>query len=290
MKSDHSSSSSSTAGVTFNPAVSHRLLHEAAKLGEPMAQTLIGMYEALGVVFLSSNHPSGALFKVIPPNTPSALTRLYFAARDGDPSAQTVMGNRHLYGIGVPESCSAAVAYYAPAAEAAVELSKKRDALPQIKSMRLSHRTVGFRPKTSAEQEVLHYQWFADFGNIDAARMVAHVLSHGDLRDADQAVRYWEVAADAGDAGAMAHLGHAHANGIGVQRNSTKAAEWFQKAANKGHPGGLLGLGYMHLSGDEGVGGKIDHAKAFRFMRQTIEGDTRTSWTGQADAFFYLGE
>lgn len=255
-----------------------------------MAQSLIGMYEALGIVFLSPSHPSGALFKVIPPNTPSALTRLYFAAREGDPSAQTVMGNRHLYGIDVPESCSAAVAYYAPAAEAAIELSKKRDALPQIKNMRLSRRTVGFRPKTSAEQEVLHYQWFADFGNIDAARMVAHVLSHGAVRDADQAVRYWEVAAVAGDAGAMAHLGHAHANGIGFDRNSTKAAEWFQKAANKGHPGGLLGLGYMHLSGDEGVGGKIDHTKAFRYMRQTIEGETRMSWTGQADAFFYLGK
>ncbi len=37
---------------------------------------------------------------------------------------------------------------------------------------------------------MLHYQWFADFGNVDAARAVAHMLTHGSLRDYDQAIYY----------------------------------------------------------------------------------------------------
>lgn len=60
---------------------------------------------------------------------------------------------------------------------------------PQIQSLRLSHRTA-HRWRPSSEQEVLHYQWFADFGNVDAARAVAHMLSHGAQRDHDQALRY----------------------------------------------------------------------------------------------------
>ncbi len=38
--------------------------------------------------------------------------------------------------------------------------------------------------------QVLHYQWFADFGNVDAARAVAHMLTHGSLRDYEQALYY----------------------------------------------------------------------------------------------------
>ena len=38
--------------------------------------------------------------------------------------------------------------------------------------------------------QVLHYQWFADFGNVDAARAVAHMLTHGSLRDYEQAIYY----------------------------------------------------------------------------------------------------
>lgn len=139
---------------------------------------------------------------------------------------------------------------------------------------------------------MLHYQWFADFGNVDAARAVAHMLTHGALRDYEQAIYYlrWEAgearrppistlsasaspyrsgmqsdlqahrswqpdaplrvcnlrppsavvgspcrqAAGAGDADAMAHLGHIYANGIMVDQSNETALAWFWKAAEKG--------------------------------------------------------
>ena len=48
--------------------------------------------------------------------------------------------------------------------------------------------------RRSAEQEVLHYQWFADLGNTDAARAVGQMLSSGAIRDPAQALRYFRHA------------------------------------------------------------------------------------------------
>lgn len=38
--------------------------------------------------------------------------------------------------------------------------------------------------------QMLHYQWFADFGNVDAAREAARLLAHGSAADHEQAVKY----------------------------------------------------------------------------------------------------
>lgn len=129
--------------------------------------------------------------------------------------------------------------------------------------------------------QVLHYQWFADFGNADAARAVAHMLSHGVRRDHVAAVKYlrqvrpgnaprvtprprrgpgaahsrrlsvvasaerrrwrlltappfrltWLQAAEAGDADAMAHLGHIYANGIAVEQARRRGPRRWQAGA-----------------------------------------------------------
>ena len=42
------------------------------------------------------------------------------------------------------------------------------------------------------------------------------MCSHGAQRDHEAAVRYLRQAAEAGDADAMAHLGHIYANGVAV--------------------------------------------------------------------------
>ena len=66
----------------------------------------------------------------------------------------------------------------------------------------------------------------------------------------------------------MGHLGHMHANGLGVVASNNTAKHWFQKAANLGHPSGLYGLGYMHLRGH---GMPVDHAQAFKHFSAATE-------------------
>ncbi len=58
-----------------------------------------------------------------------------------------------LQGLGVPKSCQAAVLYYAPVAERVLTMAREREGLPQVRTLRLSHKTAHARQR-STEQEV----------------------------------------------------------------------------------------------------------------------------------------
>ncbi len=75
-------------------------------------------------------------------------------------------------------------------------------------------------------------------------------------------------AAEAGDADAMAHLGHMYANGVGVAASNESALDWFDRAARRNHPSGQYGLGYLHLSG---YGVPKDAKKAFKYFTSASE-------------------
>ena len=76
-------------------------------------------------------------------------------------------------------------------------------------------------------------------------------------------------AADAGDVDAMAHLGHAYANGLGTAPSNASALHWFRAAAERGaHPSALYGLGYLHLSG---AGVPKDAKRALKFFTSASE-------------------
>ena len=189
-------------------------------------------------------------------------------------------------GHGVPKSCHTSALYYVSVADRVLELAQLPDTLPQIRQLRLSHKTAAaYRSRPSVEQEFLHYQWFADYGHADAARAVAHLLSHGVERDHAAAVQYLLRAADAGDADAMAHLGHMHANGLAVDQDNSTAWRWFWRAAERGHASGFFGLGFLHLTGQ---GADVDHKQAFSYFNQAVEAGGE--WSGLGDALFFLGK
>ena len=64
----------------------------------------------------------------------------------------------------------------------------------QVPRVRLSARAAS-AARSATEQDVLHYQWFADQGNVDAQRAVGHILSAaGAQRDPAGALRYFQCA------------------------------------------------------------------------------------------------
>ncbi len=69
-------------------------------------------------------------------------------------------------------------------------------------------------------------------------------------------VHYYRRAAEQGNADALAALGHAYANGLGVEQNNKTAFKLLSRAAEGGHPSGMYGLGYMYLTG-MCVGGSV---------------------------------
>ncbi len=80
--------------------------------------------------------------------------------------------------------CSSRVANFV------VQMSRYETISLQVERVRLNYKSAGMR-RPSREQEVLHYQWFADLGSVEAQRAVGQIFSHGALRNPEQALRYF---------------------------------------------------------------------------------------------------
>ena len=78
------------------------------------------------------------------------------------------------------------------------------------------------------------------------------------IHDAE-AVRWFRLAAEQGDASAQFNLGGMYANGEGVLEDDTEAVRWFRLAAEQGHAGAQSSLGFMY---DYGQGILEDEAEA----------------------------
>lgn len=64
----------------------------------------------------------------------------------------------------------------------------------QIERVLLSSQVQSGGPP-SREQELLHYQWFADMGYVDAQRTVGRLLAQGSPQQAQNAMHYFKYAA-----------------------------------------------------------------------------------------------
>ena len=94
-----------------------------------------------------------------------------------------------------------------------------------------------------------------------------------------EAVRWFRMAAEQGDARGQANLGNMYANGEGVLIDEAEAVRWFRLAAEQGHAGSQLNLGVMYAKG-QGV--LKDEAGAARWLRLAAE-------QGEAIARYNLG-
>ena len=192
------------------------------------------------------------------------------------------MGYRHLMGLGVPKSCQASVLYYNAPAERVIAGVRIPGLSPQVEKIRLSTEDA---PGASVKRErdvVQYYQYSADMGNVDAQAAIGQILNFGSKgvrQDHKAALRYLTAAASAGDTDAAAHLGHMHANGLGVAPNNETALGLFRKAAKKGSAHAQYGLAYMYLAGH---GVERDYPKAVSHLTQAAD-------SGSAEAQYHLG-
>ena len=101
--------------------------------------------------------------------------------------------------------------------------------------------------------------------------------------DYETAVRYLEMAAEAGEAAAQTNLGIMYVNGIGVEQNHEKAVEYFLQAAEQGQPIAQTNLGVLYAGGD---GVEQDYEKALEYYRQAA--DQGYNWGQYNLAYCYL--
>ncbi|KAG0233564.1 hypothetical protein BGW42_007399 [Actinomortierella wolfii] len=85
-----------------------------------------------------------------------------------------------------------------------------------------------------------------------------------------EAVTWFRLAAEQGDADGQVQLGVMYRDGKGVERNYTEAISWFRKAAEQGYTPGQVHLGLMYRD-DKGV--EQNYIEATSWFRKAEKGD-----------------
>ena len=107
------------------------------------------------------------------------------------------------------------------------------------------------RPEAFLQREVLIAA--AHGGDARAQAQLGDAYRVGDQfteRNPVEALRWYGLAAEQGDASAQNNLGSMHLNGIGVPKDAKKAVTWYRKAAKQGLPVAQFNLGLRRLRGD----------------------------------------
>ena len=86
------------------------------------------------------------------------------------------------------------------------------------------------------EQAIYWFQKAADAGNSAAQKNLAicYFNGYGVEKDVEKAIYWWQKAADAGNSAAQKNLAFCYLKGDGVEKNVEKAVYWWQKAADAG--------------------------------------------------------
>jgi len=101
-----------------------------------------------------------------------------------------------------------------------------------------------------------------------------------------KAAKYYQLAADQGNAGAQCNLGRMYEHGQGVEQNNTKAFEYYQLAADQGNTNTQLNLGAMYA---HGTGVARNRPTALKWMKLAALQKTPDAQLALADLFFPPG-
>ena len=102
------------------------------------------------------------------------------------------------------------------------------------------------------EQAIYWFQKAADAGNSAAQKNLAICYKNGNgvVKDIKKAVWWWQKAADAGNSTAQNSLAYRYFAGDGVEKDVEKAVYWCQKAADAGYSAAQYCLAFCFLKGD----------------------------------------
>ena len=135
------------------------------------------------------------------------------------------------------------------------------------------------------EQAIYWWQKAADAGNSAAQKNLAICYFNGDgvEKDVEKAIYWWQKAADAGNSAAQKNLAICYFNGDGVEKDVEKAVYWWQKAADAGNSAAQFNLAICYLKGD-GVEKDVEKA-VYWWQKAADAGDSTAQYRL---AFCYL--
>lgn len=105
---------------------------------------------------------------------------------------------------------------------------------------------LGVGTRKNAVEAAKSFQIAANAGNTAAYRNVGRVHQYEkEVMDYDKAFYWYKKGAEVGDAYAYNDLGVCYQNGIGTIRNIDESFSWYEKAADAGEPDAMYKLGKL---------------------------------------------
>jgi TPR repeat protein len=114
------------------------------------------------------------------------------------------------------------------------------------------------------------YRIAADQGNAVAQTHVGYLYERGlgVPQDYAEAMRWYRMAADQGRGAAQRNIGNLYQQGSGVPQDYAEAMRWFRLAADHGNPGAQTNIGYLY---EKGLGVPQNYAEAMRWYRMAAD-------------------
>ena len=187
---------------------------------------------------------------------------LSYAARNGDHSAQTSLGEIYYFGIrGVRRDAEKALSYFQEGAEGGSER-----AMAMLGHMYTRGHGVPASNKTALS-------WFQKSADKDGKTAHSHLgmfylFGLGVKRNVTKARLHFQHAANEGESGAMHSLGIMRIKGLGIRRDYAKALRLFRQAARQSHTLAENKVAHMTLLG---IGTPPDCEAAAKSFKKVAE-------------------
>ena len=191
----------------------------------------------------------------------TALKLALAKAKEGDAAAQTLAAVIYSRGLGVPRDEEEAAKWYGKAAAQGDPHAEFQYALMLIDG------TVV--PK-NLDRAYKLMKDAADHGNHLAEFNLAQMMLDRNAGGVEEAVVYYERAAEAGVADAQYAMAEVYANGAaGKPKDDEKARMWLERAARKNYDTAQLELGTWLV---QGRGGEADPQAGFGWLERAAQG------------------
>ena len=253
-------------GVVQDKAQAVKWFQKAAEQGDADAQANLGncYYSGEGVA----------------QDKEQAVKWLYKAAEQGNADAQVHLGTCYALGEGVTQNLNEAVSWFQKAAEQgdanAKDLLSKYSKFSTSKSEleKVQKKLAEDGSQTTLENDLKLTRKRAEGGEVEAQVELGMLYCFGNLasvgvkQDKAQAVKWFQKAAEQGNASGQLMLGSCYAGGIGVKKNVPEAIKWIRKAAEQDLAEAQSVLGQCYLTGD---GVPHDEAEAKKWLQKASD-------------------
>jgi len=217
----------------------------------------------------------------------------------GYPAAGLMLGQMHLYGVGMPKDGKQAVYWFDRVAgqrfDPGVDRLRFDPANPQVMNDRIQAAFMlarmyehGVGVPVDKARARHWYEKAAGFGYVPALDILGTDRLEGSLgpKDTGKGLAWLKEAALAGYVPSQFHVGRLYYTGdAGIARDEKLAGAYFDLAARAGYPQALFAVGRMH---DLGLGVPADQNKAIVYYKEAaLKGDRDAEFA--LGTFFYEG-